>query len=191
MKKLAILGASAVLAALPVVGVFAASDVTSVEDTINVTVDASCTLGIAGTHTSSPAEGGKIANGAYDDNITGPAFKVSCNDHAGWKLTAVGSGAGDAVTDMKGSQEGTKIETGTSIDGSASNWALKASGTGVEATYENFAVIPGTATKIAGGSSPVSGETISVTYGVSVGAKQDAGTYTGKVTYTLAQGQGE
>ena len=44
MKKLAIIASSAALAALPVVGVFAA-DTTTVSDTVKITIDETCTLG--------------------------------------------------------------------------------------------------------------------------------------------------
>ena len=187
MKKLAIIGASAVLAALPVVGVFAA-DTTTVTDTVTVTIDPSCTLGVASTG-ASPSK--TIANGGNDQEMAGSEFTVSCNASNGWHITAVGAGEEGHETDLIDSTKAHTISTGTTLDGSVSNWAFKASGTGVETTYQSFAAVPSEAATIAKGASPVTANTISITYGAGVSATQDAGTYSGKVTYTLAQGQGE
>ena len=183
MKKLAIVGASALLAALPVVGVFAA-DTTTVTDSVTITIDETCTLG---TDLSGATVNKTMTNGSKEESLEGSKFSISCNDAGGWKLEAVGASEGTSKTAMKGAKGTNSIPTGTSIDGSTSAWAFKAAGTGVETTYsESFASIPDTATKIAGGESPVSENSVDITYGVSVSNEQAADTYTGKVTYTLS-----
>ena len=183
-----ILGASAaatVLAAMPLLGVFAA-DSTTVTDTVSVNIDATCTLGVASTG-ASPSE--PIVNGGNNQDMKGSEFSVTCNASNGWHITAKGAGEEGHETDLITSDKAHTIETGTTLDGSVSNWAFKATGTGVETTYQDFAAVPSEAKTIAKGSAPVSGNKISITYGAGVSATQDAGTYTGKVTYTLAQGQ--
>ena len=133
-----------------------------------------------------------MTNGSKEESLEGSSFSISCNDAGGWKLEAVGASEGDSKTAMKGEKEGNSIPTGTTIDGTTSAWAFKATGTGVETTYsEAFAAVPDVATKIAGGASPVSKNSVSITYGVSVSDKQAADTYTGKVTYTLSHPAGD
>ena len=183
MKKLAIIGASAALAALPAVGVFAA-DTTEVTDTINVTISESCTLGIENGVTKSET----LASGGVTD-IERAAFSISCNDAGGWHLSAQGDGTGSTKTDMVGETETNKIPTGASVAGGTSAWAFKVTASdGVEEGFDTLHMIPSTATKIAGGSSPVSAKSVKIGYKVSASAEQAADTYTGKVKYTLAKG---
>ena len=179
MKKLAILGASVALAAVPVVGVFAA-DTTTVTDEVQVTISDSCTLGI--TEGAKPTK--TLANGTADKTLAGAQFSITCNNGKGWTLKAQGDGTGDDKTTMVDAANHT-IPTGTSLDGSASNWAFKAAGTGVLGGYTDFAQVPTEATAIAESATPTSAQSVNITYGVSVDATQAAGTYTGKVTYTL------
>ena len=190
MKKLAIVGASAALAALPLMGVFAADgDVTGVTDNITVTVSPTCTLGTAAKEKQVSTS---LTNGGHKDDLEGSTFTIACNDAGGWNLKAAGDTDGDSKNVLKGSSSGTNISTGTTIDGSASAWAFKATGSGVLEDYStNFAAIPASATKIAGGSSPVHDNSVTITYGVSVGMDQPADTYEGKVVYTLGQGAGK
>ena len=194
MKKLAIAGASAVLAAMPVVGVFAADGTLSQTDTVVVTIDSACSL--ATSNTSGADYTATIANGAYNTNITGSTFTVTCNDTGGWQLNAIGAGTatGD-VTKMDASTntDADDIATGTTLDGSVSNWAFKIAKGGSDASnitittgYDNFSAVPSQSTKIAQGTSTAGNSTIAATYGVGISATQSAGTYTGKVTYTLA-----
>lgn len=181
MKKIAIAGASVALAALPVVSVFA--DTTSVTDTVKVTVDASCTLGVEAGATPATET---LANGANKQDIVGSKFKISCNDDGGWTLKAVGASEGDSVTSMQGSVSGTSIPTGTDFTGATvSNWGFKATGTKVTEGYDEFKAIPGTATAIAESDDPTSTEGVDITYAVGISPTQASGTYTGKVTYTL------
>jgi len=192
MKKLAIASASLALAAMPVVGVFAADQLGPLTDTVKVTVDSACTL----ARSEGPGEyTATIANGAFDMNITGSKFTITCNDTGGWQLNAIGAGSatGDITKmDASTSTDSDDIATGTTLDGSVSNWAFKIAKGGDDAAnitlttgYDAFSAIPANATKIAQGTSTAGKSTISTTYGVGISATQSAGDYTGKVNYTL------
>ena len=190
-KSLVITGAASLaLAAMPVLGAFA--DVT---DTVILTIPDACSVG----QTSSSQTGGGVTlteSAAVNEHLyswdadgsAGGTLKVSCNDAGGWQVKAVGASTGTPVTSMAASGNGTPIVTGTATSGATSNWAFKVAGTTgvtVESTYQNFAAVPATATKVASGSGAISEGTIYTGYQVWVSATQQADTYTGKVTYTV------
>ena len=182
MKKLAIAGASVALAAMPVVGVFAATG-TTVTDTVQVTIDSACTITstqAANTYSDT------MTNGQLKSDFGSTEMTINCNDPAGWHITAVGSGA-DATdkTAMNATGSGTDIATGTATSGAASNWAMKVTGTGATG-FTTFAAVPSSATNVATGSGSVSGAVLNTYYQVFISATQQADTYTGQVTYTLA-----
>ena len=193
MKKsiIAAGAASVALAAMPVVGVVAADSNLSQTDTVIVTVDTACSLATSGSSLD-PASTytATIANSAYNTNIAGSTFTVTCNDNAGWQLSAVGAGTGTSVAHMDASTEADDdIATGTTLDGSVSAWAFKvagANGATVQGSYDSFSEVPTTAAVIAKGTTTTTTATVTATYGVGISATQEAGTYTGKVTYTLA-----
>lgn len=191
MKKLAIAGASLALAAMPALGAFA--DVT---DTVILTISSSCSVGqtqgspVTGTG-KTMEETAAVNSHLYTwdaDGSQGGTLKVTCNDASGWNVKAVGSSTGTPVTSMAASNSGTPIITGTATSGATSNWMFKVAGTGTVAGYQSWSAIPATATKVATGSTAVSEGAISTGYQVWVSATQQADTYTGKVTYTVAQG---
>lgn len=110
MKKLAIAASSVALAAMPVVGVFAAdTDVRQSTDTLNVTVNETCnitstyTLGTTGNAWGSETDDTAHTNPVYQtkkntwttnlansDAKTSPVHKIGifCNDTKGWDLSA-------------------------------------------------------------------------------------------------------
>lgn len=198
MKKLAIAGASAVLAAMPVVGVFAADGTLTQTDTVVVTVDSACSLATSGSSLD-PASTytATIANGAFNKTIDGSTLTITCNDVQGWKLNAVGAGTstkGVAYMDGTGTgiTESDDINTGTTLDGTVSDWAFKLTagteehaGASIVSGYTDFSVVPTTATKVASGTTSAGTQTVTATYGVGISPTQNAGTYTGKVSYTL------
>ena len=182
MKKIAIAGASVALAALPMAGVFAATG-TQVTDTVEVTINSACTItstNAANTYSAT------MTNGQLKSDFGSTEMTVNCNDAAGWHITAVGSGA-DASdkTAMNATGSGTDIATGVATSGAASNWAMKVTGTGATG-FTSFAAVPSSATNVATGSGAVSSGTLTTTYQVFISATQQADTYTGQVTYTLA-----
>ena len=190
MKKLAITGAAVALAAMPALGAFA--DVT---DTVIITLASSCSVGstTSSTGTGKTIDEQNAQNGTLytyaADGSAGGTIKVTCNDAGGWMVKAVGSGDGATVDVMDASASGTDIATGTATSGDTSNWAFKVAsstaGVTIESTYQNFAAVPTTATKVASGSAAISEGTINTGYQVWVSATQQADTYTGKVTYTV------
>ncbi|MBR0467881.1 hypothetical protein IJJ53_03185 [Candidatus Saccharibacteria bacterium] len=202
-KSLIVTGAASLaVAAMPIVGVFAADGTLTQTDTVVVTVDSACSLATSGSEVTPDASTYKatIANGAYNTDITGSTFTITCNDTGGWKLNAIGAGTatGD-VTKMDASTntDSDDIATGTTLDGSVSNWAFKVAKGGSDAAnitvtegYTNFSAVPASATKIAQGTSTAGNSTIAATYGVGISSTQSAGTYTGKVTYTLVHPAG-
>lgn len=184
-KTLIATGAAAVaLAAMPALGAFA--DVT---DTVVLTINTACSVG----QSSATGGGGKsieqtaVNNQKYTwdaDGTQGGTIKVTCNDADGWQVKAVGSGTGTPVTSMVGTNGGTSIATGTAESGATSNWMFKVAGTGAVSDYTSWAAIPATATVVAQGSGAISEGSINTGYQVWVSATQEAGTYTGRVTYT-------
>lgn len=190
MKKLAITGAAVALAAMPALGAFA--DVT---DTVTITINSSCT---AGSTSSSAGTGSSftdtMTNGSLKSwdatSSTGGKIVISCNDASGWNVKAVGASTGSDNTVMVPTNTGAAnaIATGTATQGATSNWAFKVAGTGVVTTYASYAPVPATATKVAANSDAASELTLYTGYQVWVSATQAADTYTGKVTYTVAQG---
>ena len=180
-RILGVSAASAVLAAMPLLGVFA--DDQKVTDTVTVNVLPSCTLGEE-ANGASPNE--TIANRTTNKEMKGSAFSITCNNGA-WELKAVGGQDDQISTDMKDSASHTIPSANGTLDGKTSNWAFKATGEHVETDYKEWSAIPGTATKIAGNTADAGAESVEITYGVSVGPNQNQGTYVGHVTYTLAQ----
>ena len=103
----------------------------------------------------------------------------------------MGSGSGETVNAMDASTNNPSddITSNATLAESTSAWAFKAKGSDgaiIQESYENFSVVPTDATIIAKGSTPTDSARVVVTYGVSISSTQAAGTYTGKVTYTLS-----
>ena len=189
-KSIIATGAAAVaLAAMPVLGAFA--DVT---DTVRITINDSCSVGgTTATTGSGVTLTETMTNGqtkVWDaDGSAGGKLVVSCNVAGGWNITAVGTGA-DATNKnyMNASGSGTDIATGEATSGATSNWAFKLAGTGVVSNYTSFRAVPASSTKVVSSSDPASSVEIDTGYRVFVSATQEADTYEGKVTYTVAQG---
>ncbi len=214
MKKTLIAGAGVAalgMAALPFAGVFAANaDGTLTQtDTVIVTVDSACsietTAGTGGTldyDTTDPTQvvgatyTATIANGQENTAIEGSTFTVTCNDTGGWDLNAVGAGeATGHVNYMKASTNKTTDDIATadgtpSGSASTSSWAFSLAAGGDNAPtittgYTGFKAVPATSQKVATGTSTYGDSTVTATYGVGISETQSAGTYTGKVQYTL------
>lgn len=198
MKKALIAGAaSAVLAAMPVVGVFAAaSNPSNLVDTLNVTIEDSCTwtrtLSTAdtnvtiGTATSATATASRTMTA--DQLIA--EFAVStinakCNNTKGYKITGT-------FTDLLGqvsSSDTTALNNGEKI--SYGGAAALASGTWIaklgDATTGLASGTSGNVASTTASDDMTAGSTYTITYGVSTAAAQPAGYYTGSATYVFAQ----
>lgn len=175
-----ILGASAaatVLAAMPLLGVFA-DGTTTVNDTLKITVEKSCTLGdsVQGAQIEET-----ITPGEKNESLTGAAFTIGCNDEGGWELKAKGT------SDTNLTSGADTIATGTTLSGAASAWAMKAAVTGATAqgSYAEFSAVPSADTTIVKSDAATESASVKITYGVYVAHAQKPGTYQGGVTYTL------
>lgn len=190
-KKILAIGAtSAVAAAMPVLGVFAATTRT---DTVRVTVEKGCTF------TSDATDGVDravtIAQGGVLQDIEGVTFTILCNsenENGTWEISAVGEDSAK----MQDGVGNSFASTASELDGSTSNWQFKLTTTGdakAEGTYSNYSQIPASSTKVASNvaASAQDNATISALYGVSISKEQTPGTYTGRVTYTLTNQAGD
>ena len=112
MKKsiIAAGAASVALAAMPIVGVFAADGTLTQTDTVVVTVSSACSLATSGDSVTPDASTytATIANGGYNTAIAGSTFTITCNDTGGWKLNAIGAGTANG--------DGTKMDSSTNVD---------------------------------------------------------------------------
>ncbi len=183
MKKVLTLGAASLaVAAMPVVGVFAA-DTTTQTDTLSVTIDQACTISSAthtdgsGTWSSTSGDATLSATmiaGNYNTAFGQTSLNIFCNDTDGWTVSV--------VTPDLASGSDTIPFSGTAITGATtSGYSLTASGTGANG------VLAKSGDTIATNSSETknAGDTFTVTYGIAVADGQAAGTYTGNVVYTL------
>lgn len=210
MKKIMMAGvgvAALGLAALPTVGVFAATS--SVTDTLEVTINKACTIrndkttvdGGTGVPTTNNQYSVTMSNGQLRSDIGSGAtgvtgendstIDISCNttasDGGSWSLTAAGK-EGSNTLSAGGST--TPIASGPATEGATSNWAFKVSGVAAQGgtftpvdDYNNkFAAVPASSTKIAEGSGSA---TLTMLYQVYVSPTQATGSYTGGVVYTL------
>ena len=211
MKKLAIASASMALAAMPVVGVFAAdAGSASVVDTVKVNIAKSCTF--QATQNSTPfapdengkinrsfeksatlgqvvylgdgAQGGSGAPSGSDITIQGVCNSGGSGTQTGtWSITA----AGDNNGDMIGSTSGTSIPSPDTqlSSGKTSGWNMKIAD--ATTTYSDFKKVPGaTGVVVASGTADGQAFSFKPQYRVYVGTEQASGTYTGVVTYTIA-----
>ena len=189
-----------ILAGSPVI-----ADNDTVVDQINITVPASCSFSdevISGdtAHTRT------AQNGQYQSEIGTTTFKTYCNDLGGYSVYAIGYSNDEyGNTLMKhNSDSNNDFNTGTATSGNTSEWAMKlipVTGTyaptiqsDTNGSFASYHIVPSTYTKVATFPSqtdaPVSGtpgigSAFKSTYAAWISATQPAGTYTGKVRYTL------
>jgi hypothetical protein len=193
MKKIIIAGASAVLAAMPVVGAFAATS-SSFTDTLNVNVKGGCTVSnslepTAGTYTKSDRTfDGDIAAGnvgylnaseSGTPSTTKGTVSVTCN--TGSEDTTVWTVSVD-VTDLAFNSN--TIAGGDAVSGDNSAWAIQSNATGTTASN------PFAAYKAAADGPFLTAQaketvTFNPSYRVYVKAGQAPGVYTGSAKYTI------
>ncbi len=188
MKKLAIAGASLALAAMPVVGVFAATDGSFI-DNINVNVAGGCTMGqnnsgsttaVDRTFEASIVNGTSEVLSGTEGGAAAPSLIVQCNttSASSFNITAKATNGGA----LKSGSE--TIPSGNVFSGDNSAFAYSLDGS-------NWLPVPTeTAGKVvkSGSASSSTPATFNPSYKVYVSLGQASGTYTGSVTYTLAMG---
>ena len=194
------------LAALLFMTPASATDNTDVVDEINITVPISCTMSGTGmtSHTAN------MSNGSYTPNIGTTTLKVFCNDTEGFAIFAAGytgdeiGGTNSTKLVNSASAVDNTISTGTATSGNTSNWAMKLA-TNSSATYavtlDNgfgaYSAVPSSYTKVAHRDSgtdigtTATGAELTTTYAAFVNQTQPAGTYVGKVIYTLVHPSNE
>lgn len=182
MKKslIAAGAASAVLAAMPVLGVFAAP-VMTVTDTLQVTVSTSCTLDNDGDAATDPSIVGTTYTGSgapgqlvtlAGSGATSTTVQIECNDADGYDITPtfsslVGPTGSTAITYAANASAGSGTWTAYYSKNSGEATAFTASGTAVHGN-------------------PTMSDTYTFSYKVGLGNDQAAGTYEGTALYTLA-----
>lgn len=198
MKKslIATGAASIALAAMPMAATFAGTS--TVTDTLNVNIPASCTLRnslTVGEATSTEnvynvtMKNGQFRNdigqsdadgGSHDSTIV-----VNCNVQSGssaeWSLAAAGKAGATTLSGSAGS-----ISTAVHGDSDTnSSWAFKTAANGVDYAQgyasDTFAPVPASATIATG----TGNATFTMTYQVYISTTQPTGTYSGGVVYTL------
>lgn len=167
-----------------------------VVDNISVIVPKSCSM----SSTLSSAHSTDINNGHYLDNIGETVIKATCNDAEGFSIYAIGFTDDEYGKTVLTSSLGEthNIITGTAESGSISNWAMKLSPvdgayapsilSDSDGSYSNYHVVPDTYTKVAtrtSGTDLVVGASLKTTYSAYISGTQSAGTYEGKVKYTI------
>lgn len=202
MKKLAIVGASVALAAMPVIGVFAADDI-DVQDTIKVTVSPSCTFRASGTgtldgiYTATGANGDTVNPSTSGDSGTNVhTFNVFCNNNKGYTVTATAQdltnidNANPAISD--------KFVYLADLSGltTTSGWhaTIETITSGITATQLPDSATEGASAGTATGpiitrsnsTTATAGDAWKATYTAKIGSETKAGNYQGTITYNLA-----
>ena len=174
-----------------------ATDNTDVVDEINITVPISCSL----EGTGMTSHNANIVNGTYQADIGSTTLKAFCNDTNGFAIYAIGYTDNEyGKTVLTNSTLGSTydIATGTATSGNTSNWAMKLA-TNSSATYpitidnsfDNYHAVPSPYAKVAHRDSGTdigtnaTGAELTSTYAAYMNQTQPAGTYSGKVKYTL------
>lgn len=180
---------------------FATND--SIVDEIDFTVPVSCTLTGVGMDTHNA----EIHNGQSDSSIGETTFKAYCNDINGFGIYAVGftdDVEGKNVLTDSSLDASNDIVTGTATgpvgNVDTSNWAMKLSMVSdptptypitIQNSFDSFHAVPSYYTLVAKRTTATDvgtnaeGATFKSTYQAYVSNSQHAGTYTGKVKYTL------
>lgn len=140
-----------------------------------------------------------IMNGVNSTDIGKTTMNVTCNDQGGYAVYAIGYTNDEyGNTALKSSiSDDYNIPTGTSTSGNTSNWSMKlatvpsTTTATIENGYNNYSAAPDDYTKVAtlntitNPGSSTTGSSISTTYQAYISPTQPAGTYSGKVKYTL------
>ena len=179
----------------------------SVVDKVNITVPVSCSISGTGMNTHNAS----IVNGTYQSDIGTTNFTVFCNDNSGYSLYAIGYsneeyGNTKMLATINNELSPTNdINTGTNTSGANSSWSMKlipvttaSSGTeqpytptiesDTNGSYSNYHIVPAEYTKVATFTSNTDftiGSSLQSTYQVYIDNTKPAGTYAGKVKYTL------
>ena len=170
----------------------------------SVNVSAACSftshLDTAHTATIAPGTYSGASGSEYANGIGKTTFTVICNDSGGYSIYAIGYaneefGNNKLLATVNGSLAPTyDIVTGTATSGDTSNWAMKLTAVSgsyapnILDNYNNYHNVPSTYAKVATFASATDGSVgskMEATYGAYISGTQLAGTYNGKVKYTM------
>ena len=170
----------------------------------STTADAAVTVGSACTMTATvdTPHNAEIPNGTNRTEIGTTTLNTICNDSGGFAIYAVGYSNNEYgnTTMINQADSSITFNTGTATSGSNSNWSMKLSqvttgtfATTIDNSFNNYHNVPNTYTKVAHRDSatdavsanPATGTSISATYQTFISPTQAAGTYQGKVKYTM------
>ena len=145
-----------------------------------------------------------INPGVYQADIGITTLKATCNDPDGFAIYAIGytdtTYGKTTLTANVGGQlsPSNDITTGTATSGTTSKWAMKLNATSpatypitLDNGYGSYSVVPTNYTKVAHRTSATdagtsaTGSELTTTYAAYIASNQAAGTYNGKVKYTL------
>ena len=181
---------------------FHSSAYSSSTDSVSLSLPTSCTIS-ANVLTPHNAT---LVNGQYEGNIGNTRINAYCNDNNGYFIYAIGSGNDtDGNTDLVSSiNDNYNIHTNvynssTITANTPSSWAMKLTGSNgayaptIVDGYSNYNLIPSTDTIVAYRTSGTSmdldtdltGSYFNTTYEIYTNPIQPAGTYLGKVKYTM------
>ena len=199
VKQSAVTQDKALRLALSTFGILLTITVLATAIATNVKVNAVTTSANASVNVSAACT---LSGGAtYVDNIPnnssktfGPGtLRATCNDPDGYSIYAIGYGndtyGNTSMVSTVDPDSPTNIPTNTT--GSNSWWAMQLSATGatIQNNFDSLHVIPDTYTKVATKTSVSAGttgeSTVNSNYTVNISSTQAAGTYNGKVKYTL------
>lgn len=151
--------------------------------TATVTVASACTLTTSGGGTYSIT----MSNGA-SSAVNANAISIACNDNGGFAIYVVGYSKnviGNNNLLYSGTGNGYDISTATNSHGSSWGMSLAASNVTLHNNFGSARNIPSSHTLAASSNSSTSNASITPTYNITVGGSQPAGTYVGKVKYTI------
>ena len=179
---------------------FLSSSYVSADDSYNADVSLTIPVACTMTGTVDTPHTANVDAGTYVADIGTTTLKTVCNDGNGFSIYAIGySGLEYGNNKMLATVGGTlapsyDIATGTATSGDTSNWAMKLNAvTGTYAPtltngFGSYRTVPTEYTKIAtllSGTDATIGSSVQSTYAVYVTSLQPAGSYNGKVKYTL------
>lgn len=157
--------------------------------TASVTVPSACTLSVTGGGVYTT----ELKNGQSKE-IPGSTIKIMCNDSEGFALYAVGYSNDEFGNNQLINAANLSQSISTGINGPNSYWSMRLSSVAgpfaptIEGGFDNKHSIPTAHEKAASFPSQVSaadGASVSIFYEVGASATQAAGTYSGKVKYTV------
>ena len=183
-KKLIAAGAASLaVAAMPVVGVFAVNPV-SVQDSLQINVNETCSFSAGGTglslsDTVNPGAETTWASGEGTPVASKHDFTVNCNSK-NYTVTAVATD----LTKTGASAHGTIAYTANDTYPTTSTVGDDGKWTAVLTNGDNNAAISKSSSTIKSGNATTT-DSFSVAYKAIVGNANEQGTYNGTVTYTL------